>query len=301
MILTKLKLGTATVLWACLIGGSFTPLGIAQDAKPKPAVGRPLDIDGDAFPDILVASQLPPVNQKGKSQPKIKVRTVDLGRILDLLDRDTDLDGDACPDILLDLGGGTHILLTNYRSHLGGRDPGKDLKPVNPKGKSQPNEKKKSVTWPIELEKEKSVTWPIELEKKKPDLFLDETPKEDGRRKAAAKHDFTNLQRLATALENFNYPENTATTITVWCQGGGKGTSAQVTDAKALDVAPACHLIVDGHYDKEGLDLENVAVVSADGRTTRFVNIQEKFAANKPFGLIVNRGDLVIVLQLRKN
>src|SRR5687768_16418458 len=24
-----------------------------------------------------------------------------------------------------------------------------------------------------------------------------------------AKHDFTNLQRLASALENFNYPENT--------------------------------------------------------------------------------------------
>jgi hypothetical protein len=119
--------------------------------------------------------------------------------------------------------------------------------------------------------------------------------------KPAAKHDFTNLQRLATALENFNYPENTATSITVWCQGGGKGTSAQVTDARTLDVAAACHYIVDGHHDKKGLDLENVAVVSADGTTIRFVNIKEKFAANRPFGLNVNRGELVIVLQLRKD
>jgi hypothetical protein len=79
--------------------------------------------------------------------------------------------------------------------------------------------------------------------------------KEDGRKKPAAQHDFANLQRLATALENFNYPENSATTITVWCQGGGKGTAAQVTNEKTLDVA-ACHLIVDGHDDKKRLDLE---------------------------------------------
>ena len=119
--------------------------------------------------------------------------------------------------------------------------------------------------------------------------------------KPADKYDFTNLQRLATALENFNYPENTATRITAWCQGGGKGTSVQVTDVKTLDVATACHYIVDGHDDKEGLDLENVAVMSADGRAIRFVNIKEKFAANKPFGLNVNLGELVIVLQLRKD
>jgi hypothetical protein len=116
-----------------------------------------------------------------------------------------------------------------------------------------------------------------------------------------AKHDFTNLQRLATALENYNYPEDTADKITVWCQGGGKGNSVLVKDAKTLDVATACHYIVDGHHDKEGLDLENVAVVSADGTTIRFVNIKKKFAAKKPFGSNVNRGDLVIVLQLRKD
>jgi RNA polymerase sigma factor (sigma-70 family) len=124
---------------------------------------------------------------------------------------------------------------------------------------------------------------------------------EDGRKNPAAKHDFTNLQRLATALENYNYPEDIATRITVWCQGGGKGNSVQVTDAKTLDVAAACHSIVDGHDDKERLDLENVAVMSADSRTIRFVNIKEKFAANKPFGLLVNRGELVMVLQLRKD
>jgi hypothetical protein len=124
-------------------------------------------------------------------------------------------------------------------------------------------------------------------------------PKEDGRKKPATKHDFTSLQRLATALENYNYPENSATRITVWCQGGGKGNSVQVTDAKTLDVATACHYIVDGHHDKKGLDLENVAIMGADGQTIRFVNIKEKFAANKPFGLNVNRGEVVIVLQLR--
>jgi len=124
---------------------------------------------------------------------------------------------------------------------------------------------------------------------------------ESGQKKPAAKHDFTNLQRLATALENYNYPEDTATRITVWCQGGGKGNSVQVTDAKTVDVAVACHYIVDGHHDKEGLDLENVAVMSADGRAIRFVNIKEKFAAEKPFGLNVNPGELVIVLQLRKD
>jgi hypothetical protein len=159
MFLTKLKLGTAAVLCAYLIGGSFTSLGIAQDAKPKPADGRLLDIDGDAFPDILVTGQLLLINPKGKSPPKAEVRTVDLGRILDLLDGDTDLDGDAYPDILLDLGGGTHIILTNYRSRLGGQKPGKDLKDANPKDKSQAN--------PNETENKKSVTWPTELENKK--------------------------------------------------------------------------------------------------------------------------------------
>jgi hypothetical protein len=152
MLLTKLKLGTAAVLCACLIGGSFTSLGIAQDAKPKPAVGGRLDLDFQPKPAVGgrldldfqpkpavggrldLDFQLSLVNQKSKSQPKSKVRTVDLGRILDLLDRDTDLDGDACPDILLDLGGGTQILLTNYRAHLRGGKPGKDLKDVNPKG-----------------------------------------------------------------------------------------------------------------------------------------------------------------------
>jgi len=115
-----------------------------------------------------------------------------------------------------------------------------------------------------------------------------------------AKHDFTNLQRLAAALENFNYPENAATTITVWCQGGGKGTSVQVTDAN-LDVAAACHLIVDGHYNKEGLDLERVAVQSADRTTIRFMNIKEKFFAGRPFGLNVKRGELVIILERTKD
>jgi len=47
MFLTKLNLGTAAGLCVCLIGGSFTSLAIAQDAKPKSLngeiVGRLLD------------------------------------------------------------------------------------------------------------------------------------------------------------------------------------------------------------------------------------------------------------------
>jgi len=35
MFLTKVKLGSAAVLCACLIGGSFTSLGIAQEANRR--------------------------------------------------------------------------------------------------------------------------------------------------------------------------------------------------------------------------------------------------------------------------
>jgi hypothetical protein len=125
----------------------------------------------------------------------------------------------------------------------------------------------------------------------------DATRKEDGQGKLAAKHDFTNLHRLAAALESFNYPDNAATTITVWCQGGGKGTSCQITDAKTLDVATVCYMGVNGHHNKEGLDFENVAIVSANDRAIRFVNVKKEVEAKRPIGLTVERGDLVVVLE----
>ena len=102
--------------------------------------------------------------------------------------------------------------------------------------------------------------------------------------KPAAKHDFTNLQRLATALENYNYPPNATTAIVVWCQGGGKGTSITIADEKRLDVATACYWGVNGHHNKTGLDLENVAVVSANDRSIRFVNVKRGL---RPRGLSV--------------
>jgi RNA polymerase sigma factor (sigma-70 family) len=111
-------------------------------------------------------------------------------------------------------------------------------------------------------------------------------------------HDFTNLQRLAAALENFNYPENAATSITVWRQGGGKGTSITV-NANKLDLTEA--LTRYWAVKWEGFDLDNVAIVSADDKTIRFVNAKDNVASRNPSGLNLYRGDLVVVLQRPKN
>jgi hypothetical protein len=124
------------------------------------------------------------------------------------------------------------------------------------------------------------------------------TPKKPGaegeKKVPVHPHDFKNLQRLATALENFNYTEKAATSITIWRQGGGKGTSVTIGNAKTLDLTKALSYSGGGW---ENCDLENVAIVSADDRTIRFVNVKEKVASREPFGLILNRGDLVVVLQ----
>jgi hypothetical protein len=115
--------------------------------------------------------------------------------------------------------------------------------------------------------------------------------------KPGAKHDFTNLQRLAKALENYNYPDNAATMITVWCQDGGKGTSCRIADTNTLDVAIACYMGVNGDYNTKRLDLQNVAIVSANGRSIRFVNLEKEVAAKRPIGVTVQQGDLVAVLE----
>jgi hypothetical protein len=84
MFLTKLKPGTAAVLCACLIGGSFTSLGIAQDAKPKHSTSKLADADQapkieprkDAIPGK--ASKVPPLlgvveDATGRPLPKATV------------------------------------------------------------------------------------------------------------------------------------------------------------------------------------------------------------------------------------
>jgi RNA polymerase sigma factor (sigma-70 family) len=105
-------------------------------------------------------------------------------------------------------------------------------------------------------------------------------------------HDFGNLKRLAAALEDFNHPEKASTSITVWRQSGGKGTST-TTDARTLDLTKA----MSSHGEWDGFDLENVAIVRADGRTIQFVNAKDKVTSGKPFGLSLKRGDLVVVLK----
>jgi hypothetical protein len=54
---------------------------------------------------------------------------------------------------------------------------------------------------------------------------------------------------------------------------------------------------VNGHHNKEGLDLENVAIVSANDRAIRFVNLKKEVAAKRPIGVTVAQGDLVVVLE----
>jgi len=108
------------------------------------------------------------------------------------------------------------------------------------------------------------------------------------------KHDFARLQRLSEALYNFNYPERGTNSITVWLQGGGKGVSAG-TDKDALDLTNAIKLWDNAAID--GLDLANVAVLQADGRSIRFVDMQEFAKSGKPSGITVKRGDLVALLK----
>ena len=109
---------------------------------------------------------------------------------------------------------------------------------------------------------------------------------------APQKHDFARLQRLSNALDNFNYPEQATKSITVWLQGGGKGTSATV-DSDTLDLTAAVKM---GSSNLKDVDLANVAVLHAGGTLIQFVDMQECVKSNKPSAIIVNRGDLVALL-----
>lgn len=107
------------------------------------------------------------------------------------------------------------------------------------------------------------------------------------------KHDFANLQRLSDALNNFNYPEQGTKSITVWLQGGGKGTACTY-DGEVLDLTNAVKM---GCDDFKDIDLVNVAVLQADGRTIHFVDMREFVKSDKPSGIAVKRGDLVALLR----
>ena len=78
-----------------------------------------------------------------------------------------------------------------------------------------------------------------------------------------AKHDFHQLHRLSTALQDFNFPENGPTLITVWRQEGGKGVSCTI-DANEDSLENAINSWAD-HCSN--MDLGNVAVLSDGGRT----------------------------------
>ena len=104
------------------------------------------------------------------------------------------------------------------------------------------------------------------------------------------QHEFSELHRLSTALTNFNFPEKGPSRITVWRQGGGKGISSTVDDDE-MDLSLALHGI-DGF---KGTDLSNVAVISEDGRSIRFIDY--RMVEGKPLPKIkLKRGDVVALM-----
>ena len=104
------------------------------------------------------------------------------------------------------------------------------------------------------------------------------------------QHDFSELHRLSTALTNFNFPEKGPSRITVWRQGGGKGISTS-EDADETDLDLALHGI-DGF---KGTDLSNVAVISDNGRSIRFIDYRK--VEGKPLPKItLKRGDVVALM-----
>ena len=107
-----------------------------------------------------------------------------------------------------------------------------------------------------------------------------------------AKHDFHQLHRLSTALQDFNFPENGPKRITVWLQGGGKGVSATI-DSNEVSLTQAINAWAAD--DINDMDLGNVVVLSDGGRTIRFIDYKAAGAAtNSP--LVLRRGDVVILL-----
>lgn len=107
------------------------------------------------------------------------------------------------------------------------------------------------------------------------------------------KHDFARLHRLSAALDNFNYPEQGTNRITVWLQGGGKGTSV-TSDREVVDLTSAVKMWSGDSIDD--VDLANVALLRGDGRAVEFVDMHEFVKSGKPTGIVVKRGDLVALL-----
>jgi hypothetical protein len=106
-----------------------------------------------------------------------------------------------------------------------------------------------------------------------------------------AKHDFHQLHRLSTALQDFNFPENGPKLITVWLQGSGKGVSSTF-DSNEISLTQAINAWAD---DIDNMDLGNVVVLSDGGRTIRFIEYKAGGSGtNSP--LVLRRGDVVILL-----
>ena len=104
------------------------------------------------------------------------------------------------------------------------------------------------------------------------------------------KHDFTQLHRLSTALDNFNFPEKGASLITVWRQGGGKGISA-TADNDEMDLTEAINML----GDTKDMDLSNVAVLYDSGRSIRFIDYTTYQGTKEP-QIRLNRGDVVALM-----
>ncbi len=120
----------------------------------------------------------------------------------------------------------------------------------------------------------------------------------DPRDAAACPHDFSKLQRLASVLRDFKYPEeDAASSIIIWTDSGGKGGSWQTLDAKTVNLAKALNGVF---ATWDGFDLENVVIIRAGDRAIQFVDVKDPVASGKPSAESLARGDLVMVLKARK-
>lgn len=109
---------------------------------------------------------------------------------------------------------------------------------------------------------------------------------------AQDENQFDNVHRLSIALKAFNYPGNMKESITVWREGGGKGTSMTLDD-KTVDLQSALNYWADNCKNH---DLNNVFVLSSDRRSIRIIDVENP-KEQKMSSLELKRGDLVVVLK----
>ena len=102
---------------------------------------------------------------------------------------------------------------------------------------------------------------------------------------------FTQLERLSSALQKFSNPDPASKRITTWRQGGGTGVST-THDADTSTLTQAIGSWADGCAE---MDLANVAIVSEDGRSIRFIDYTKHKQEDGPLVNLV-RGDIVLLM-----